>query len=418
MKTFIAFIFIAIVALGNAQTIKIPINRVQSELDTFHKVNLYHKFAKMSQDELDNFVFHSSNFLSEEETEENKLVKLAYASYQSIQTRFSRLGASKLTGQPEVPLTNIYDLQYYGEVGIGSPAQPFQVIFDTGSSNLWVPSSKCKSSICTPHLKYDSTKSKTYQKDGRAFNIQYGSGAVSGSFSDDTVTIGGVVAEGVAFGEATTLSPDFNQGFDGILGLGFNSISIDKVPTVFDLLASQHQISEESFSFYLSRNHGEQESHNSQLIIGGVDSQFYEGEIKYYLVTQESYFVIKLDSFTVNGTTVKGSVGIVDTGSSVLFGSPLIIRKLNNVIGPIDAGCKGVEKLPNLTITISGDEYVLTPDDYVVKVVENGVAQCESGLVSSPMPIPGAVILGDSFLKAYFTHFDIQHKRVGFAKAK
>lgn len=153
--------------------------------------------------------------------------------------------------------------QYYGEVSIGSPPQKFTVIFDTGSSNLWVPKVHCHNCgywfINGGKAKYDESKSSSFKHDGTDFHIQYGSGDVKGFFAVDKVTLADdIEITDQKFAEVSNaggLGVGYIMGqFDGILGLGFEGLSLGGATTVFKNAIDQNAVSQQMFAFDLGND--------------------------------------------------------------------------------------------------------------------------------------------------------------------
>ncbi|KAK9268692.1 hypothetical protein L1049_000452 [Liquidambar formosana] len=435
-----------------------------------------------------------------------------------------------------VALKNYMDAQYFGEIAIGTPPQKFTVIFDTGSSNLWVPSAKCYFSIaCYFHSKYKSSRSSTYKKNGKSADIHYGTGAISGFFSQDHVTVGDLVVENQEFIEATR-EPSITflvAKFDGILGLGFQEISVGNSVPVWYNMVNQGLVKEPVFSFWFNRNADEEEG--GEIVFGGVDPDHYKGEHTYVPVTQKGYWQFDMGDVLVGGKTTgfcaSGCSAIADSGTSLLVGPTTIITEVNHAIGAtgvVSEECKAVvaqygetiiemllaeeqpqkicsqiglctfdgtrgvsmgiksvvdeknhkassgslrdttcsacemavvwmqnqlrqnetqerilnyanelcerlpspmgesvvdcgslSSMPNVSLTIGGKIFDLTPEEYILKVGEGEVAQCISGFTALDVPPPRGPlwILGDVFMGRYHTVFDYGNLRVGFAEA-
>ncbi|KAI8915997.1 aspartic peptidase domain-containing protein [Gorgonomyces haynaldii] len=343
-------------------------------------------------------------------------------SYQALEINYQTKQTQVLNGEHSISLTDFMNAQYFGEIEIGTPGQMFTVVFDTGSSNLWVPSTRCSDIACWLHHRYDHTKSSTFAENGTTFAIQYGTGALEGVISQDTLTLGDLEIPGQLFGESTK-EPGFTFAlgrFDGILGLGFDTIAVNHVvPPVYNLI-NLHLLDEPLFGVWLGEA-GEGEG--GEITFGAIDHDHFTGPVTWAPVTRKAYWEVEMDSVTLGGkkigiTTTKAAI---DTGSS-LFALPTEeADKINKLIGAkkgwngqhtID--CKKVPNLPELTLSFGGQPFVLKGEDYILKV--SGGFNAEASCI--PAPAGPLWIVGDVFLRHYYTIYDVGNARVGFAKAK
>eukprot|EP00028_Trichosphaerium_sp_Am-I-7-wt_P008821 CAMPEP_0168523844 /NCGR_PEP_ID=MMETSP0405-20121227/10247_1 /TAXON_ID=498012 /ORGANISM="Trichosphaerium sp, Strain Am-I-7 wt" /LENGTH=360 /DNA_ID=CAMNT_0008545839 /DNA_START=113 /DNA_END=1195 /DNA_ORIENTATION=+ len=330
----------------------------------------------------------------------------------------------------KVTLQDVQDASYFGPIGLGTPPQSFNVIFDTGSSNLWIPSKKCTTRTCTSHRQYDSSASSTYKANGTHWQIFYGTGDADGFLSTDTFSLADLKVKNQTFGEALQEDPTAfgNAPFDGLMGLAFQSISQDKVVPPFYNMMAQGLISENLFGFWLSNDPGK---NGGEMDIGGIDNAKFTGPITYVPLAGEQYWQFGVDSYGLAGSNLgwcntRPCFSIADTGTSLFAGPVRYINALNRKLGAMNIQgnwifetCDILTSGPAFTVTISGVDFELTPEDYVLQIPYQGQTVCLSGFQGMPAQAgsPDLYILGDIFIRKYYTIFDFGNKRVGFAKA-
>ncbi|CDK28099.1 unnamed protein product [Kuraishia capsulata CBS 1993] len=325
----------------------------------------------------------------------------------------------------DAPLTNYVNAQYFTEISLGTPGQSFKVILDTGSSNLWVPGSSCSSLACYLHTKYDHDQSSTYKPNNTEFAIRYGSGSLEGFVSQDTLSIGDLIIPKQDFAEATSepgLAFAFGK-FDGILGLAYDTISVDKVvPPIYNAI-ELGLLDKPQFAFYLG-DVSKSEEDGGVATFGGVDDSKYEGKITWLPVRRKAYWEVAFDGVALGKeyASLEGTGAAIDTGTSLIALPSGLAEILNAEIGAqkgwsgqYSIECDTRDSLPDLTFTFAGYNFTITPYDYTLEVSGSCISAFTP--MDIPAPIGPMAIIGDAFLRKYYSVYDLGKNAVGLAKA-
>jgi pepsin A len=334
------------------------------------------------------------------------------------------------------------------------------VVFDTGSTNLWMASTLCTHGPCVQRdrKRYNMEKSETYDEpeDRRNLTITFATATLIGPTGVDQFHIGPFTVKNQTFGLIQEeKGPTFTElPLEGIVGLAFPSMARGGT-AFFDNVIDQNVLRRNLFSFYLSPTHrhggssmlegnGDANMRNEDyapgmdaVLWGGIDKQLYEGELMWFPVTKAHYWSLDLFAFHVGNESMDLTEGrdnkgdslseigdeskvkanlIVDSGTAYYTAEKHLYKKLMGRMS-----CNG--RNPDLTYKLKDVEgnfvnLVVTPEDYMV-------AHCEPGYVKIPVPekYGPALLLGELFMRKYFTVFDRGDgsdgdARIGLAKSR
>ncbi|CAO3686844.1 unnamed protein product [Rhizopus stolonifer] len=189
------------------------------------------------------------------------------------------------------PIYNVNVREYLITLGVGTPIQLFNVTLDTGSSDLWIPSSQCTQ---CPSIRFAESKSSTFNQTARNFDAEYGSGSAKGTTGYDTITLGELTCPDQILGLAFSTSGTINQG---ILGLGFPGVMTTGDEPLIIHLARLQVIPEAVFSIYL----GQQADTQGEIVIGGYETDRFTGQLAFLPVLRYNPLALVGKSYQRDG---------------------------------------------------------------------------------------------------------------------
>jgi len=338
--------------------------------------------------------------------------------------------------------------EYTGLLGVGTarngkPQFQARVVFDTGSTNLWVASVLCKRYPCTTEATrrfYNPEKSVSQEPflgegrslAGRDLDIMFGTGELKGPLHVDTYRVGPMVVKKQPFAMIREMNGEVFSSFpfEGILGLGFRSLSFNGIDPFFDRVIEQKQLANNEFAFYLNAD----SSQPSALLWGGVDKELYEPPIRMFPVIQAHYWALELvdlqhgnQSLLEKASPVQRAKRLIVDSGTTYFTAPSGLYE--GIMARIpEAPCDSVEHYKPLIYVLRSASGALFELPVTQKTYMIGN---DLGLVCRPAfmrldvnrKYGPALILGEVFMRHFFTVFSRgngkpEEAKIGIARAR
>lgn len=366
----------------------------------------------------------------------SKCSSLSRSTNLNLQDEFLRRSGSSLSVALEKRVTVEIDkskatakhkMAYFGTIKVGSPAQKFSVVYDTGSGNLIIPGSGCEDAACQNHDRFDGARSSSmkslncdgspvYGRSSDKLTITFGTGHITGKCVEDEICIGNLCATGSFVASTSESSHPFAAfSFDGVLGLALDKMAHAPEFSVMSRMVTNKLLAKPVFSVFLSDSDHE----TSEITFGEVKHEHMASEMFWVPVTRASgYWEVQIEDIALNNQQqgiCQDCHVAVDTGTSQLGGPSDIIAKLERKLN-VKNDCSNFHTLPKLGFVIGEHILNLSPRDYIDKVGSS----CHVSLMKLDVPPPKGplFIFGIPFLQKFFSVYDHENTRVGFAIAK
>lgn len=336
---------------------------------------------------------------------------------------------------------------YHANISLGTPAQEFQLVIDTGSSDSWVHSASFPScqnqgigGTCSYSGTYNTNASSTYTYIDGEFNVLYIDGTYSsGDFASDTARIGGRQLTGMQFGIGRHTNSQL-----GVLGIGYEANEglmtlrdgIVPYPTLPQLMVDQGLIQSNAYSLWLD----DLKSTTGNILFGGVDTDKYRGALQTLPIRdangRHNVFAITLDGFSLTKDGDRQSfreslptVAVLDSGTTFTLLPERLAKKLFTVLKleerlftppTVDCSLADSELSTEFTfssakITVPIGELVFHPRSRkgVNDTDDNSSPACVFGISSFDQEF---ALLGDTFLRSAYVVYDLDNNEISLAQ--